>query len=182
MTVVVDEMTTPGGAEVVVVHYDGGHQEMMPRKTYELVATNTVADFTTIRDKKFDAILHELYPIIGEYLVNFSKKETTKGIARTELLQKTMATLQEYDAKAAETEVLLNSIEAEVTGIINAMSFEIDNIFNRATNFLWTGDDKQFIPGVNAMMECTLLGARKVTSKIPVPEVPKNETEPSTTE
>ena len=175
--VVVDEMKTYGGNDIVVVHYEGGDKEIMPKKTYELVSSLEQGDFTKVRDKKLDAILSEIYPLIGDYLKTLSKGGEEVKNARTEFLQKAIASISEWDVKVSETETLLNAIQAETLGFVNALGFEIDSNFNRATNFLWTNNDKEFIPGVNAMNGRTLLEAQKITKGIKIDESTKTPTE-----
>jgi len=167
--VVIDEMKTWGGAEVVVVHYDGGFQELMTKKTYELISTPEPSDFTMIRNKKLAAITKELYPLLATYISSLGGTVEEVKASRTEFLQKSIALITEYDIKASEIEPLLNPINTEIQGVINTIGGELDNTFNRATNYLWTKDDTQFIPGTNMMLERTLLEATKVTQIIPAP-------------
>jgi hypothetical protein len=167
-TVVVDSVKTYSGAEVVVVHYEGGLQELMPKKTFELIATTEPSDFTIVRNKKLDAILAELYPVIAEYLKCISGGTEEKKKARTELLQKSLSVISEWDIKLSEAEAMFNAIDGEIAGLLNAIDYEVSGVFNRATNFLWTRDDSGFVPGVNVMSDRTILEAKKINEQIPI--------------
>jgi len=191
MAVVIEADKTYSGADVVTVNYDGGYSELMTKKTYELVATNEPSDFTAVRNKKFNAMYNEIYPLIAEYLLNITKSNEDKSAARQSFLEKAMALLTEFDIKVSEIEPFLNQIIAELNGATNAIGYELDNTFNRASNFLWTKKDTDFIPGTNMMMERSLLEAKRVTSiipavvveaakEVPVEEIPAND-EPEST-
>lgn len=62
----------------------------------------------------------------------------------------------EYDIKMGEIPALMQKLS-------NTM---FDN-YDRASIYLWTGDDKNFIPGFNASHERTLLETEKVLKSIP---------------
>lgn len=185
-TVAIEEMKTASGADVVTVYYDGGYSELMTKKTYELISSTKPTDFTAIRNKKFIEMTKELYPMIAEYITYIVSDMTpeNKSSARHIFLNKVMSILTEYNISVAEVEPFLNPFLAEFTGLINSISFEIDNTFNRATNYLWTKNDKDFVPGTDMMSERTLLEAQKVNREIPIiiKEENKNEPEPETTE
>lgn len=168
-SVVIEEMKTYSGAEVVTVHYDGGYKELMTKKTFELVASEEPSDYTAVRNKKFDAMSVEFYKLLGDYFLAISTDPTNKKDARHSFLEKAMSMINEYDIKVAEIEPFLNAFIAESTSAVNAVGYEIDNAFNRATNYLWTKDDAQFVPGTNMMMERTLLESKRITSEIPAP-------------
>lgn len=72
--------------------------------------------------------------------------------------------IQEYDLPVSDVNALLQDVARE-----------IDNHFSRATNWLWTKDDKRYIPGFNPMNEITLVMANEVNSSIP-----KHDTGPDT--
>lgn len=167
--VVIEEMKTYSGAEVVTVHYDGGHKELMTKKAFELLMTEEPSDLTSVRNKKMKAMSSELYPLISEYILTIKDNLDEKKDARVSFLGKALALITEYDLKVSEVEPLLNPIVAEIASAMNAINYEIDNILNRATNFLWTKNDAEFVPGVNMMMERTLLEAKKVSAEIPQP-------------
>lgn len=189
--VVIDEMKTYSGAEVVTVHYDGGYSELMTKKTYELVSTKEPSDYTAIRNVKYAAMNKEIYPIIAEYVLAIAPNvglADAKKDARHDFLGKALAMMTEFDIKVSEIESFLNPIIAELNGAVNAIGYEMDNTFNRATNYLWTKNDGDFIPGTNMILERTLLEAKKVNSEIPAPaatgveEVKADEAAPTTDE
>lgn len=43
----------------------------------------------------------------------------------------------------------------------------LSNHFNRAHNFLWTGDDRNYVPGYDPLNDITLLGAERINQQIP---------------
>lgn len=111
----------------------------------------------------------ELMPRLAfEYLVTEQPtdwnqlRKTKMGVLTKELL----AVIAEHDLKAADIETLKQSLENELY-----------NSFNRATHFLWTKDDKSFIPGNNVVMDRSLLEA-----DIIIKTVPTDESKPETTE
>ena len=71
------------------------------------------------------------------------------------LVPEIVKVIEEYDIPVGDVNALLQDIAREV-----------DNHFARATNFLWTQDDKRFVPGFNPMEEITLSMAREVTNNI----------------
>lgn len=74
-----------------------------------------------------------------------------------------IAVICEYDLSVADIQPLFQ----EVGG-------SIDNSFSRATNFVWTKDDMQYVPNTNPMFNRTLLEADALIKSIPeVVEVPK---------
>ncbi len=145
-TVVIQDVKTYGGNEVVMVNYEGGYQELMSKKTYELISSTEPTDFTTVRNKKFQAMRDSFAEVVAEYFsVKIDSEESAK-LARKNFMQKGIANVSEFDIKTSEIEPFFNSINAEVAGLINGMMFELDNSFNRATNYLWVKNDSEFIP------------------------------------
>jgi hypothetical protein len=66
----------------------------------------------------------------------------------------------------------------EVETLCRGLSNELMNSMNRASNFLWTGNDEQFVPGYDIMMDRSLLEADLIIKKIPnVKAEPTNKTE-----
>lgn len=71
----------------------------------------------------------------------------------------------EYDLKVGEIQSLLQ-----------ALANGIDDNFSRATNYLWTGDDLGYVPGMNPLSPRSLLEADAVIRSIPtVIEAPKGD-------
>lgn len=79
------------------------------------------------------------------------------------LVKELLAVIAEHHLKAEDVDVLKATLERELF-----------NSFNRATHFLWTKDDKSFIPGTNTVLERTLIEADKIIKTIPQDE-PKSE-------
>lgn len=113
-------------------------------KIIKVVYEDGETEFLT--EKTFELVSTEV-PTDANYVQATRLHETKKGI---------LAVISEYDISVGEIDKLCNSI-----------AFEIGTSFNRATNFLWTKDDKKFIPGVSVMDSVTLLGAEKVLKTIP---------------
>lgn len=67
-----------------------------------------------------------------------------------------VALLEEYDIASFEVESLVSRIKANV-----------EMRFNRAINFLFSGDDSRFIPGWDHKTDVTMLMSEKVISQIP---------------
>lgn len=175
-TVVIEDIKTYGGNDVVMVHYEGGYKELMTKKVYELVSSTTPSDFTAVRNKKFQAMQEGFNPVIVKYYSTKIDSDESAKTARITFLQEGLAAISEYDIKSSEIEPFFNSINAEMAGLVNGIIFELDNNFNRATNFLWVKNDSDFIPGTNMMMERTLLESKKIIQEIPVKvEEPKKD-------
>lgn len=69
----------------------------------------------------------------------------------------------EYDLKVGE-----------IQSFLQVLANGIDDNFSRATNYLWTGDDQGYVPGMNPMNPRSLLEADGVIRSIPtVVEAPK---------
>ena len=80
------------------------------------------------------------------------------------IVQDILDIVMEYDVKADEIDALLRSV-----------GIEVDNAFNRAVSYLWTGDDSYFTPGINPMMERTLLEAVSITKDVGKKDSPEDE-------
>lgn len=167
MVVLQDDLKTYGQNDVLVVHYDGGYKETLTKRTYELVRTPEPSDFTMVRNKKFAAMTRDIYKVLAQYLINASDEAAEIKPLRTKFLQDAIVVVSEYDLKVMEVDAFLNPMQAEIIGVLNTLGAEFDNTMYRATNWLWTQDDTQFIPGVNVMEERTLLESKKVISQIP---------------
>lgn len=167
LTVAVDTVKTFGNNEVVVVHYDGGDKELMPKKTFELVVTDVPSDYTTVRTKKFTELRKVLYPIIAECVAVTGESDDVKKAKRTEMLQKVLAAISEVDIKDSEMQPFFDQVLVECNGIINAILFELSTAMSRAINFLWTKDDTRFVPGTDVMNDRTYLEAKKIVEDVP---------------
>lgn len=163
--VVIDELKTFGKNDVVIVHYEGGTTELMPKRTFELVATEEPSDYTAVRSKKFGELKRELYPVFGEYVSKLGLEQSVKDEAKTKMLQDSLSAISEIDIKDEEMEPLFNQIQVEFQGIGNAVLYELCNATGRAVNLLWTGKDELFVPGGNAISSTTFLEAKKITEK-----------------
>ena len=64
--------------------------------------------------------------------------------------------IMEYDIKSAD-----------IISLFNHVGTKMQNAFEHASNWLWTGDVKQWIPGFSFMDNRTLLEAERVLKQIP---------------
>ncbi len=78
-----------------------------------------------------------------------------QGAKLAPLTLEILEVIAEHDLTAGDIEALKQSIERELY-----------NSFNRATHYLWTKDDKSFIPGNNVVMERSLLEADVIIKSI----------------
>jgi hypothetical protein len=79
--------------------------------------------------------------------------------------------LKEFDARALD-------MESIARGII----MQFDNHLNRAENYLWTKNDKEYVPGFNPMYERSLFDAERINNSIPKDESIESPFSPDTTE
>ena len=162
--VVVDEMKTFGGNDVVIVHYDGGKTELMPARTFELVSTDEPSDLTAVRGKKYEELRTLLYPIIGEYISHLGDKEEDRKERKTEMLKKVLSTISEIDMTDEEMEPFFNQVLVEFNGVVNAVLYELSNAMGRAVSLLWNKDDAIFVPGTNPIATATFLESIKIVN------------------
>lgn len=118
---------TPSGKEVLMVVFENGVKELIPKATFDLFSTPKEVDLTSFRDLKHEHIAREM-----------------------------LALMAEYNIKVADIENLIALIRDAVQDYIS-----------RADSYLWTNDDNQFIPGVSAIQDRTLLEAKKVLESMP---------------
>lgn len=170
----VEELKTYGGNDVVKVVYDGGYSEIMPKRTFEIVATTEPKDFNFVRDTKFAVLYKELYPIISAVVAVTGEDIEVKKAARLTMLQECLAAVSEIDLKDSEIKSFFDQMNVEFYSIPNAIMFELSNEFSRAINWVWTKDDSQFVPGMDVMNDRTYLEAKKIVSTIPKKDAPES--------
>lgn len=83
--VVLEEIKTHGGNEVVTVHYDGGHKELMPKSAYEALITDAPTDFSVLGKKKIGMITKEVLAVIAEHDLKGDEIETLTNSISNEL-------------------------------------------------------------------------------------------------
>lgn len=166
------EVKTYEGTIVLLVNYEGGFSQLMTQKTFNAVKTFEPKDYNYIRDTKFKHVTRELYPLIGEHFAGYGveREKEEKGATRKDILSRMMSVCCEYDVTVGEMESLLQIMIGEANALFSSLGFQMDNSYDRATNFLWTGDDKTFVPGYNQSNDLTLVMAKRVIDGIPVPE------------
>jgi len=171
---VVDDMKTYSGADVINVHFEGGDKQLMSKRTFELVVTETPTDFTSVRDKKLKALYKETFPIVAELVAVLGEDDVTIESKKTEVKQKILTLLSDIDVSDIEIDRYLNDMQAMLATVPQAVEYEWNNTFGRVVNFLWTKDDSRFIPGTNVLSDRTFLEAKKVIDSI------NNERQPET--
>jgi len=115
----------------------------------------------------YDGGFSEVMPK-SEYEFLIEEKATDYTQLRKKKLGRIMKEILEL---VAEHDLKAQDIEALKSGLEN----ELYNSFNRATNYLWTKDDKLFTPGTNVVLERSLLEAELVLK-----EIKNNESTPET--
>lgn len=96
----------------------------------------------------------KIYPTLAlEYVVTdeISDYNTLQMKKFTPVIRQFMEIIAEYDVNVGEIEPLMRNIATN-----------LDNTFNRATNLLWGGNDKDFAPGFDPMYSVSLLQAHKI--------------------
>lgn len=82
--------------------------------------------------------------------------------------------LEEMTALCLETDVRYSDIKHLATKFAE----KLDSAFERATNYLWTSDDKQWIPGINSLSDRTILEADKILKQIKPNDAEQSNTKP----
>lgn len=163
------DTTTYKGTVVFRVYYAGGFSQVLTQKTFNTVKTSEPKDHNYIRDTKYEALFKELYPLVGKHFTSYGSDMTTeeKAAERKEILTEMISLACEYDLSITEIEGVLNILNNEANNLFSALGYQIDNAYDRATNFLWSGDDKTFIPGYDQSKDLTLVQAKIVLDSIP---------------
>ena len=161
------------GSDILKVQYKGGDTEIMTKPTFDLVVSEEPADFTSVRTKQFAELRKKLYPLLGNYIGNI---ETENQGAKLEFIQGALTLLAEYSVKQRDIDVVFNDMTADIKVAFEDIGNSIDMNYDRVTNYLWTGDDKKFIPGVHPISEITFLETKKFLERItPQDEQPKED-------
>lgn len=162
------ELVSFTGGEVYKVTYVGGFTEIISQKTFDLVVTDEPSDYTTVRNKQFEAFDLEFYPLLGGYIASLIEKdEVIAKENRIKFLQNALILVAEYSIKQRDIDVLFEKMAGFITKeTFNAIGNSINENYNRVTNFVWTGDDTKFIPGTNPLDEVTFLEAKVFLEKI----------------
>jgi hypothetical protein len=151
------------GTDILKVQYEGGATEVMTQLVYDLVSTESPADFNSVRDTQFKALRAKLYPLLGAYI---GSMEAENAVQKLEFVQQSLIFLAEYSVKQRDIDKVFNDMTADIKGAFEDIGQSIDGNYDRVTNFLWTGDDKKFIPGVHPVSDITFLETKKFLEKI----------------
>ena len=159
------------------VHFAGGFSQILTQKTFNIVKTSEPKDYNYIRDTKYEVLFKELYPLVGKHFSSYGEELTTeeKASKRKEILTEMISLACEYDLTVTEIGGVLNILNNESNNLFSALGYQIDNAYDRATNFLWSGDDTTFIPGYDQSKELTLVQAKQVLDSIAKVETKEDE-------
>lgn len=108
----------------------------------------------------FDGGYSEIFPkkalsvLMTDKPIDFSQLRDLKF---KYLLPELLSVVAEYDLK-----------NQEVKHLCMSLADELENSWMRATNFLWTKDDGQFVPNSEVLSNRSLLEAEKILKTIPV--------------
>lgn len=151
------------GTEILKVQYQGGDTEIMTQTVFDLVITDAPADFNSVRDIQFKALRAKLYPLLGAYIGSMESENAT---SKLEFVQQSLVLLAEYSIKQRDIDKVFNDMTFDIKGAFEDIGQSIDGNYDRVTNYLWTGDDKKFIPGVHPLSDVTFLETKKFLEKI----------------
>jgi len=151
------------GTDIIKVQYEGGDTEIMTQTVYDLVTSDAPADFNSVRDTQFKALRAKLYPLLGGYI---GAMESENATPKLEFIQQSLVYLAEYSIKQRDIDKVFNDMTFDIKGAFEDIGQSIDGNYDRVTNFLWTGDDKKFIPGVHPISDITFLETKKFLEKI----------------
>lgn len=163
------DVVTYANTPVFKVNYAGGFSQLMTQKTFNVVKTSEPKDHNYIRDTKYEALFKQLYPLVGKHFASYGEDLTIeeKAAKRKDILTEMISLACEYDLTITEIEGVLNILNNESNNLFSALGYQIDNAYDRAANFLWSGDDKTFIPGYDQSKDLTLIQAKQVLDSIP---------------
>ena len=81
-----EEFKTNGGNPTITVTFDGGHKEFMPKKSFDLMVTETPSDFTQLRDAKLGTIIKEILAVVAEHDMQGDDIESLSNLLTNELM------------------------------------------------------------------------------------------------
>ena len=84
---------------------------------------------------------------------------------------------------ASEILAIIADYDVTFSDLKNLLQIVVDSTndnFDRVSNFLWTGDDNQFIPGTDSLERRTFSEVQKFLNKIPKQKVEENKDESKT--
>lgn len=114
----------------------------------ESLKTNGGNEIVTVL---YDGGSKEIMPLVSFDVLKTEKASDYTDLRKrkiNDLTLKILTVVAEHDLKAGEVDELNRSI-----------GMEILNSFNKAGHYLWTKDDKSFTPGINTILERSLLEA-----------------------
>lgn len=60
------EIKTPAGADVVMVHYEGGFKEIMPKLSFEILVLDKPTDWNDLRERKLKEMQEAVLAVMAE--------------------------------------------------------------------------------------------------------------------
>lgn len=121
------EKTTPEGATLLKVTFEGDYSEVIPQEMFDATVTEIPSDFNALAERRKKLVTGKIMGILKESNVNLS----------------------------------------ELNDIFKFVGFQSDIHFDKASNYLWTKDDNEFVPGMPVMARRTFLEAQDVIDSIP---------------
>lgn len=67
IAIVETDIKTPLGSEIIEVRFGDGTLELMPKKTFNIVVTDTESDDTKVAKEKYSHMVKDILAIIAEY-------------------------------------------------------------------------------------------------------------------
>lgn len=159
------------GTQVMKICYDGGFSQLLTLKTFNIVKTDEPKDFNYVRDTKFKELFKEMYPLVAKHFSSYGEELSVeeRGEQRKTVLKDMISLACEYDLTVTEIENVLQTLITEANNLFSSLGYQVDSAYDRASNFLWSGDDSTFIPGYDQSKDLTLVQAKMVLDSIPVP-------------
>lgn len=113
---------------------------------------------------------HEIVEIVFESIPKIlMPKKAFDLLSRNTPMDYTSYTKMKVELIGRELVALIMEYDIRNLEMVILMKFTADlmqDAFERASNFLWTGDDKQWISGMSFLNERTLLEAERVIKRI----------------
>lgn len=127
-------------------------------KTVEMTEMLTVGKNPVVR-VTYEGDFFEIMPLATLVIVGTVEETDFNELRRKKfmvMLPKIIEVVAEMDIKVYEVDALFRDAGNSLT-----------QSFNRALNFVWTGDDTKFVPGVDPVNEFTFVEAQHILASIP---------------
>lgn len=84
--VVVEDLKTPLGGEIIEVLYADGSKELMPKKTFNLIVSETERDESKAAAEKFKYMTRDILAVIADYDMKFFEMEYLITLIKNSIL------------------------------------------------------------------------------------------------